>query len=75
MSDGVLVRITTTGVMNHTHSVVWPKGWPPPREGDKVEIRELPEVDVVRTAIWYPEGTGKDSEPFLYVVLGPRRYE
>lgn len=65
------VRVTITG-RSTAPAVTWPPGWPPPREGEQVELRELG-VLFVRTVVWYPEGEFGEGDPFVYVVLGDFR--
>ena len=52
--------------------VVWPEGWPIPREGEIVEAKG-PTLLVVRSVTWYPHRDEEGGEPFVYIVLGPRR--
>lgn len=58
---------------------VWPEGWPVPQAGDEVEVQE--QFWHVRHVVWYPSGevmnedTGERTEPFVYVVIGPRPVE
>lgn len=67
------VVVGAVGVMNRDHKVVWPDGWPIPREGDSITIPALDEVTSVRTVVWYPEGDGWKQDPFVYIVVGPSR--
>ncbi len=57
--------------------VDWPAGWPVPREGDSVSLIEGDlTAECVRTVVWYPQGEdddGEATEPFVYVVIGPKR--
>jgi hypothetical protein len=51
-----------------------------PQEGETVELPGLEAaLTNVRTVVWYPLGDPEDettnTEPFVYVVLGPRRPE
>jgi hypothetical protein len=63
------VKIRIVGFTDWT-PITWPDGWPPPREGEPVHVGD--NVLYVRTVAWYPQGD-KTPEPFVYVVLGPRR--
>jgi hypothetical protein len=67
----IRVKVTVVGDRERP-TVVWPDGWPPPREGETVE---LPDVTLtVRRVVWYPVDDPEDlDEPFVYVVLGPPR--
>lgn len=51
--------------------LVWPQGWPVPREGESVA---LPGGDllVVRTVAWCPRGgdPADPAEPYVYLVVG-----
>lgn len=67
------IMLTVTGTTNRDRFVVWPEGWPIPKVGDDVDIPDLPEVNSVRSVVWYPTGSEEQSEPFVYIVLGPRR--
>jgi hypothetical protein len=70
------VVVTAVGVANHVNAgpLTWPDGWPIPRVDDEVEIPNLPEVAAVRTVVWNPMGSlDEGDEPFVYIVVGPRR--
>lgn len=68
------MKIVTTlvGITDHRRTLKWPDGWPVPREGDSVDLPDAPGL-AVRTVAWNPEGEGDDSEPFVYVAIGPPR--
>lgn len=60
-------------------SVDWPDGWAIPRVDDPVEFSDGTQV-FVREVVWYPQGERIDeddptdvTEPFVHLVLGPRR--
>lgn len=69
------ILVTMVGTQRR-EPVLWPDGWPVPREGDRFEVPGAPEVTTVRNVTWYPEGNNEedDSEPFVYVVVGPRPF-
>ena len=70
------IQITITGE-HRDQPDEWPQGWPVPREGEEVTLGNGANV-YVRHVVWHPSGStfnGGDSEPFVYVVLGPRRPE
>jgi len=67
------VVVTAVGFKTRSSDITWPKDWPIPRVGDDVDIPNFPEVSSVRTVVWYPIGNEDDPEPFVYLVLGPRR--
>ena len=46
----------------------WPDGWPVPRQGEQVELKELG-VLWVGSVIWYPDGEFGEGDPFVYVIL------
>lgn len=54
----------------------WPEGWSVPQVNDRVEI--LDNYWYVHSIDWHPTGevidadTKERSEPFAYVVIGPR---
>ena len=66
------IRISYVGTMNRAQ-IVWPEGWPVPRQGDSfnVEALGLDEVTTVRHVVWYPHGDEEGPEPYVYVVVGP----
>lgn len=65
--------ITITGEhYGRSGEVVWPDSFPTPVEGQPVELRDGTTV-YVRTVVYYPQGDEDRPEPFVYVVLGPRR--
>lgn len=69
------VIISVTGVADRTLSVHWPKDWPPPREGEQIELG-IPEGTLtVRHVVYYPLVGVMANEivPVVYVVAGPRR--
>lgn len=51
--------------------VTWPEGWPVPRIGDQVQVKD--KILFVRDVCWYPLGDREDIYPFVYVVVGPER--
>ena len=60
-------------------SIDWPPGWAVPRVDEVVMFADGTLV-FVREVTWYPQGEGMDeddpsdvTEPFVHVVLGPRR--
>lgn len=55
-----------------TEAPTWPEGWPVPRVGDEVVLKDSSTV-TVRTVVWYPGGDQDAPFPHAYVVLGPRR--
>jgi hypothetical protein len=66
------MKVITTLVGNpeKDRTLDWPATLPLPREGESVE---LPWGSIyVRTVAWYPLGEDEISEPFVYLVLGPR---
>lgn len=71
------VKINVVGVLDdqgRTHpDMEWPEGWPPPQEGQQVYSEALGIYLVVRTVVWYPEGSEESKEPFVYVVIGRPR--
>lgn len=57
-------------------TVLWPAGWPLPREGEAVQLpSDRGGVFYVRHVVWHPEGgTGTDNtEPYILLVLSGRR--
>lgn len=69
------VKVSYVGTIDKSARIIWPDGWPVPREGDSfdVDVLGLSEVSTVRTVVWYPHGNEEVSEPFAYVVVGPAR--
>jgi hypothetical protein len=71
------VIVRTVG-MSPSPAISWPGGWPPPIEGQTLNLRSG-EIVHVRTVSWYPEGPDEggdptaQGEPYVYVVVGPRR--
>lgn len=65
--------MVTVGVVGslRMEPVIWPEGWPIPQIGDGFSLPDADEVTTVRAVDWYPEGE-EGSEPFIYVVVGPR---
>lgn len=70
------VQFSIVGTVER-HANVWADLDAVPREGETVALPGISQADtVVRTVVWYLEGTGEaDAEggPFVYVVLGQRR--
>lgn len=73
------VVVNLAGLADHRRTLVWPEGWPIPREGESVSV-DLNSIDGptdglrVRTVVWYPEGSSSaDPEPFVYLVVGKPR--
>lgn len=55
-------------------SIEWPEGWPLPRIDEDVDIKVGDQSNVnVRSIVWFPNGDEENDEPFVYIVLGPRR--
>ena len=75
------VQCTLVGMVGHPAPPVWPEGWPIPRQDEEVYLRDRggPATGLfVRHVVWYPEGDPDDPddhEPFVYLVVGPRRRE
>lgn len=71
------IEINVVGV-HPRPSVVWPEGWPVPREGEEVHVPGLSAfTPVVRHVLWFPMGDPEDgeSDPYVYVVVGRMRPE
>lgn len=64
-----------------SHPDIWVNLEQVPREDEIIHIPGLSEADTyVRTVVWHPLGDEEDdecnliiTEPFVYVVVGPRR--
>lgn len=68
------VKLSAVGsTASRDTELTWPEDWPIPRVNDDIDIPSLPEVNSVRTVVWYPQGSEDSSEPFVYIVVGPRR--
>lgn len=64
---------TLTGINDlRREPLDWPQGWPVPREGESVDMGVAGLLSV-RSVVWYPEGNRDSPEPFVYLVIGPRR--
>lgn len=68
------IRVTHVGTIDHHRTITWPEGWPVPRVDDEIRVPGMDEVTNVRVVEWLPEGDPEHpGEPFVYVVIGPRR--
>jgi hypothetical protein len=67
------IKVSHVGTVNRNLRITWPEGWPVLSIDDEVGIPGLPEVTHVRVVEWCPLGNEEDAEPFVYIVVGPRR--
>lgn len=66
------IKVQITSVASSGAEIKWPAGWPIPPEDSQIDHPTAGTL-WVRTVIWYPHGDVEDPEPFVYIVVGPRR--
>ena len=65
------IQFSITGTVER-YDTVWVDLPAVPREGENVDLPGIPVTSTyVRTVVWY--AAPREGEPFVYIVLGPRR--
>lgn len=65
------VLLHLVGVAPELMPPEWPRGWPPPRLGERIVLPDSPYPLIVRNVEWLPVGDATSVYPRVVVVVGP----